>query len=130
MLNQQVKTRRKEEFINIDQLLEESLLKFDITNGWMILHVPHTTAALTINENGDPDVVNDLLKRLRFLAEDKAYRHFEGNSDAHLKSSLFGCQQLVPVVDGRISLGRWQSVWFCEFDGPRKRRLLISGIKE
>ena len=128
MLEEHIRTSCREEFINIDRLLDDCLKKLDLQNGLLFAHVPHTTVGLTINENGDPDVARDLLKRLAVLANDPDYLHFEGNSDAHLKSSLFGCQLLIPVVDGKLRLGRWQSAWFCEFDGPRDRELLISGI--
>jgi secondary thiamine-phosphate synthase enzyme len=123
-----VQTTRREEFLRLDAILEEACARQGLDEGLLLVHVPHTTAGVTINENGDPDVPRDLLLRLATLAEDPRYRHFEGNSDAHLKSSLVGCQVLVPVRGGRPRLGRWQSVWFCEFDGPRQRQVWISGI--
>ncbi len=123
-----LRTDRREQFLRLDDILQEAIEAEKLENGLLLVHVPHTTAGVTLNENGDPDVPRDLLMRLRFLAEDKGYRHAEGNSDAHLKSSLLGCQVLVPVLNGRPQLGVWQSVWFCEFDGPRQRRLLCSRV--
>ena len=123
-----ITTERREQFLRLDDILMRAIQAEALDNGLLLVHVPHTTAGVTINENGDPDVPRDLLMRLRVLAEDKGYRHAEGNSDAHLKSSLLGCQILVPVVQGRPVLGTWQSVWFCEFDGPRQRRLYCSRV--
>jgi secondary thiamine-phosphate synthase enzyme len=92
---------------------------------------PHTTAAITINENADPDVVTDLLAGLaRIAPRDAGWRHSEGNSDGHLKSSLVGASELVPVADGRLQLGTWQGVYFCEFDGPRTRQVWVQGLAE
>jgi secondary thiamine-phosphate synthase enzyme len=116
-------TSARSAFIRLDEMLEGLLADEGWRVGLLLLHVPHTTAALTINENGDPDVPRDLIMKLGELAGDARYRHAEGNSDAHLKSSLLGCQLWLPVEAGRIKLGTWQSVWFCEFDGPRQRRL-------
>jgi secondary thiamine-phosphate synthase enzyme len=116
-------TSARSAFIRLDEMLEGLLADEGWREGLLLLHVPHTTAALTINENGDPDVPRDLIMKLGELAGDARYRHAEGNSDAHLKSSLLGCQLWLPVEAGRIKLGTWQSVWFCEFDGPRQRRL-------
>jgi len=123
-------TRRREEFIRLDEALQRLASEQNWRKGLLLVHVPHTTAALTINENGDPDVPRDLIMRLAVLAQDPAYRHAEGNSDAHLKSSLLGCQLWVPLVDGQLRLGTWQSVWFCEFDGPRQRQVWVSHVEE
>jgi secondary thiamine-phosphate synthase enzyme len=123
-------TRRREEFIRLDDHLESLAAAYGWRDGLLLLHVPHTTAALTINENGDPDVPRDLLMRLAVLAQDSGYRHAEGNSDAHLKSSLLGCQLWVPLKDGRLRLGTWQSVWFCEFDGPRQRQIWVRHMED
>jgi secondary thiamine-phosphate synthase enzyme len=90
------------------------------------VYVPHTTAGVTINENADPDVVTDLLNTLEKLVPVHGnYRHAEGNSDAHLKASMMGFSQMVPVIDGRLALGTWQGIYFCEFDGPRRRKMLV-----
>ncbi len=92
-----------------------------------MVYVPHTTAGVTINENGDPDVVRDILTSLNknFPVVDN-YRHFEGNSHAHIKASLMGSSCLVPIEGGRMQLGRWQGIYFCEFDGPRRRSVLVN----
>ena len=95
-------------------------------SGTCHVYVPHTTAGLTINENADPDVARDILADLaRLVPAEGDYRHAEGNSDAHIKASLVGFSAMVPVVDGRPALGTWQGVYLCEFDGPRRRRVLV-----
>jgi secondary thiamine-phosphate synthase enzyme len=97
-----------------------------IREGICHVFVPHTTAAVTINENADPDVQRDILASLdRMVPLDDGYRHGEGNSAAHVKASLFGASQSVWVEGGRLVLGTWQSLFFCEFDGPRTRRVLV-----
>ncbi|OPY26925.1 MAG: hypothetical protein A4E28_02252 [Methanocella sp. PtaU1.Bin125] len=97
-----------------------------VRNGMCYLYVPHTTAGITINENADPDVVTDLVGGLeRLVPRAGNYRHAEGNSDAHIKATLTGFSCMVPIVDGRLALGTWQGIYFCEFDGPRSRKLLI-----
>lgn len=123
-------TPRREAFIRLDERLNELASQAGWEGGILLVHVPHTTAALTINENGDPDVPRDLLMRLNELATDVRYRHAEGNSDAHVKSSLLGCQLWIPLEKGRVSLGTWQSVWFCEFDGPRQRQVWVSHLED
>ena len=96
-------------------------------NGLCVVFSTHTTAGITINENADPDVVNDIVSFLDNLVPWRynAFRHSEGNSAAHIKSSLVGFSQSVPVENGRLTLGTWQGVYFCEFDGPRRRRIRI-----
>jgi secondary thiamine-phosphate synthase enzyme len=128
MVTEELSTRIREEFLRLDTRLEEVLAREGWRDGLLLVHVPHTSAAVTINENGDPDVPRDLLMRLGKLARDPDYRHGEGNSDAHLKASLCGCQLWLPVQKGRLRLGQWQSVWFCEFDGPRRRQLWMEWI--
>lgn len=92
-----------------------------------MVFVPHTTAGITINENADPSVVDDLLDSLgRLIPEKGNYRHSEGNSDAHCKASLMGSSVLVPVKNGELLLGRWQGIYFCEFDGPRSRQFQVT----
>lgn len=98
-----------------------------LAGGVCHLFVPHTTAGLTINENADPDVKRDLLAGLDRLAPDRGdYRHGEGNSPAHIKASLVGSSLLIPINDGRLVLGTWQGILFCEFDGPRQRSLIVN----
>jgi len=96
------------------------------TDGTVTLFVPHTSAGITINENADPDVMADMLGWLQRLApRDADFRHVEGNSDAHLKASLVGSSVQIPLVEGNLLLGQWQGIYFCEFDGPRLRRLEV-----
>lgn len=98
-----------------------------ITAGDVVVYCPHTTAAITINENADPSVVHDLLLTLEELvpAGRRGYRHGEGNSDSHVKSSLVGCSERILIRDGRLVLGTWQAIYFCEFDGPRNRKVTV-----
>jgi secondary thiamine-phosphate synthase enzyme len=120
-----VVSRRREEFIDVTAGLQDALTASGATEGVLLAQVMHTTAGLTINENADPDVVQDLLAQLKRLASRDDYRHGEGNSDAHVKSSLVGASIQVPVHQGRLALGTWQGVYFCEFDGPRPRKIAV-----
>ncbi len=115
----------REGFIDITKQVEKAVLEAGIRKGICHVFVPHTTAAVTINENADPDVVTDMLTALNAMVPKLAYRHREGNSRAHLKSSLLGASVSLPVVEGRLALGTWQGIYFCEFDGPRDRRFCI-----
>ncbi len=128
MVEEEIFTQNRAEFLRLDAQLKEILARAGWRDGLFLVHVPHTTAGVTLNENGDPDVPRDLLLRLDRLAQDPDYRHAEGNSAAHLQASLCGCQVWVPVQGGRLKLGRWQSVWFCEFDGPRRRQVWVEWI--
>lgn len=121
-----VATGSRVEFVDVTSRVAEELSHTKIKSGVCYLYVPHTTAGLTINENADPDVVTDLTGGLEKLAPASGhYRHAEGNSDAHIKASIMGFSQMVPVIDGRLALGTWQGIYFCEFDGPRRRKLLV-----
>ena len=101
-----------------------------IKDGLVIVYSPHTTAGITINENSDPDVKADILSFVsRLIPEDWGFAHFEGNSDAHIKASLFGQSVIVPLASGRLVLGTWQGIYFCEFDGPRKRKYLVKILR-
>lgn len=125
-LSLNVRSRHREELIDVTEAVEAALQGAGVSEGLCTLFVPHTTAAVTVNENADPDVQRDLLAHLRRLVpRDGGYAHAEGNSDAHIKSSLVGVSVVLPVVGGRLSLGTWQGVYFCEFDGPRTRRLEV-----
>jgi len=124
----QVKTPRRDAMVDITDRVAAAVRASGVTDGHVTVYVPHTTAGVTINENADPSVVHDILSAL-----DKAvpwtspdYRHGEGNSAAHVKSSMMGCAQTVPILDGRLTLGTWQGVYFCEFDGPRTRRCIVT----
>lgn len=121
-----VSTRSRTEFIDITSRISDELKKTGVQNGACYVYMPHTTAGLTINENADPDVTRDILAGLTRLVPVKGdYRHAEGNSDAHIKASLMGFSQMIPVIDGHLALGTWQGIYFCEFDGPRNRHFLV-----
>ena len=115
----------KEGFLDITGQVQKAVRDSGVSEGTALVFVPHTTAAVTINENADPDVLHDLRLALAALVPKLPYRHGEGNSPAHLKSSLFGCSQLVPIVGGKLALGTWQGIYFCEFDGPRRRNFQV-----
>ena len=116
---------QQEGFVDITGQVQKAVCDSGINEGTALVFVPHTTAAVTINENADPDVLHDLRLALTELTPKLPYRHGEGNSPAHLKSSLFGCSQLVPIVNGKLALGTWQGIYFCEFDGPRRRNFQV-----
>jgi secondary thiamine-phosphate synthase enzyme len=122
-----ISTRSRTEMIDITDRVEAAVREAGVRNGSVIVFCPHTTAAVTINENADPDVVHDVLLALDEMVprSSRGFRHSEGNSDAHCKSSLVGCSEQVLIEDGRLTLGTWQAVYFCEFDGPRSRRVIV-----
>ena len=122
-----ISSTKRNEFIDITDKVE-SLVK-DINEGIITVSCPHTTAAVTINENADPDVQRDILWKLSdLIPKSDNYHHSEGNSDAHIKSSLIGQSVAVIVMEGKLILGTWQAIFFCEFDGPRERRVIIQII--
>ncbi|MBF0143750.1 MAG: YjbQ family protein [Magnetococcales bacterium] len=124
-----VVTHKGQEFIEVTAAVTEVVRGSGIQEGICHLFVPHTTAAVTLNENCDPDVVLDLVAILDRLVPSRGdYRHAEGNSDAHAKASLIGTATSIPVSLGTLQLGTWQGIWFCEFDGPRNRRLCVQVI--
>lgn len=126
-----IKTHVKTELIDITSHIEEVVSQKNIKEGLCLLFVPHTTAAITINESADPNVKSDMLMVLNQMVPWKAdYRHLEGNSPAHVKSSLIGASELIAIKSGRLILGRWQGLFFCEFDGPRQRKLHIKMMAE
>jgi secondary thiamine-phosphate synthase enzyme len=119
-------TRTRTQLIDITGAVAIEREKARVENGTCTVYVPHTTAGVTINENADPDVSRDILAGLaRLVPATGDYRHAEGNSDAHIKASLVGSSVTVPVIDGRLALGTWQAIYFCEFDGPRNRHVLV-----
>jgi secondary thiamine-phosphate synthase enzyme len=121
-----VRTGGRTCFVDVTAQVQVVVAELGLADGAVLVFVPHTTAAVTLNEGADPDVVRDLdmeLGKIVPLAD--GYRHAEGNSAAHLKSSLVGCSEIVPVAGGRLALGTWQAIWFCEFDGPRQRRVQV-----
>lgn len=126
----EINTKKRIEFIDITGDVAQAI-RGDLKEGVCIIFCPHTTAALTINENADPSVRKDILSHLEKLIPYKAgYSHLEGNADAHIKASLLGSSLTIIVESGRLVLGRWQGIYFCEFDGPRTRRVHIKVIKE
>jgi secondary thiamine-phosphate synthase enzyme len=115
-----------EGFIDITGQVRRVVAAGNVQNGLCQIFVPHTTAGVTINENADPDVVTDMLSALAKMVPDLPYLHSEGNSPAHVKSSLVGCSITVPISEGRLCLGTWQGIYFCEFDGPRNRKVWVN----
>ena len=126
----EVQTDQHSQMLDVTREVNEAIGQLGLQDGAVLVHARHTTAAITVNEGADPDVPRDLLRRLDGLApwDDPADRHGEGNRAAHLKSSLLGCSQVLPVRDGRLAFGTWQAVWFCEFDGPRRRRVEVTAV--
>ena len=124
----QVQTRAKSELQDITSPAQQAVAASGVQEGLCHVFVPHTTAGLTLNENWDPDVRGDLVRALAQMVPDLAYRHGEGNSPAHLMSTLVGASETLLVSEGELVLGSWQGLYFAEFDGPRRRRVLLSII--
>lgn len=122
-----VSTQRRCQMLDITGKVQSAVRDSGVKSGYAIVYCPHTTAAITINENADPSVVHDILLTLEELVPERrsGYRHSEGNSDAHVKSSLIGCSEHILINDGSLNLGTWQGIFFCEFDGPRSRKVLV-----
>ncbi len=121
-----VPTGTRTQLVDITGAVAAELARAGVKSGTCHVYMPHTTAGLTINENADPDVARDILAGLaRLVPATGDYRHAEGNSDAHLKASLVGSSVTAPIVDGRLALGTWQAIYVCEFDGPRRRHVLV-----
>ncbi len=122
----EVSTPSRTTLVDITTQVEKVVRESGVEEGVCYLYVPHTTAAITINENADPSVTADILKELnKVIPFDDNYSHLEGNAAAHIKSTLVGVSSIIPVEKGKLSLGTWQGIFFCEFDGPRKRRVLV-----
>ena len=125
-----VKTRSRTELIDITSDVDQLVRKSGIDAGLCLLYVPHTTAAVTINESADPSVKSDILMILNQIVPWEAkYRHMEGNSPAHVKSTVVGASELVAIENGSLVLGTWQGIFFCEFDGPRSRKIHVRILK-
>lgn len=125
-----VKTDRRTQLLNVTTTVERAVEKAGVASGVCYVYVPHTTAGVMINEHFDPDVATDLEGVFdRLVPRSGPYRHGEGNSDAHAKAALVGSSQMIFVQDGKLALGRWQGVFFCEFDGPRERRIWVKVMK-
>ena len=127
----QIKTSTQTELIDVTRSVQEAVKKTGTEDGFCIVFIPHTTAAVTINENADPSVVHDIVMALNkiVLFQDQ-YHHLEGNSPAHIKASLVGCSETVFVDSGKLVLGTWQGIFFCEFDGPRNRKVHVKVVSD
>ncbi|MEW6458976.1 MAG: secondary thiamine-phosphate synthase enzyme YjbQ [Bacillota bacterium] len=122
----ELRSSRREELIDVTKQVWAAVSRSGVTDGLCCLWVPHTTAAVCVNEAADPSVARDILDYLRQAVPQRGdYRHLEGNSDAHIKSTLVGAAETIPVQAGKLVLGTWQGIFFCEFDGPRTRRLHV-----
>lgn len=126
-----VRSKQRNEFIDITDKIHEVIKETGIVSGICYIYVPHTTAGVTINEGADPSVQRDIQNTLsRLVPYEMNYSHREGNADAHIKSSIVGASQFVIIEEGRLVLGTWQAVYFCEFDGPRHRRVALKLITD
>ncbi len=125
-----VKTSKRVELLDITHLIEKVVADSGVKSGLCTVFVPHTTAAVTINENADPSVKSDIVKELnKVIPFDDGYSHLEGNAAAHIKSSLVGASETIVVDGGGLVLGTWQGICFCEFDGPRSRKVMVKIMK-
>ena len=126
-----VTTHVRTELVDITEKVRDAVAKAKVSSGMCFVYVPHTTAAVTVNESYDSDVARDVTAALSKLVPHRAeYSHSEGNSDAHIKAAMVGACQAIPIDEGRLALGRWQGVFFCEFDGPRQRRVHVQVINK
>jgi len=126
-----IKTGKRNEFVDITQEVSELISAQGVKEGFVILYVPHTTAGITINEHADPSVKRDILNKLEELVPPhEGYTHMEGNADSHIKATLVGNTLTIPISGGRLVLGTWQGIFFCEFDGPRTRKLIVKVVGE
>ncbi|TFH02597.1 MAG: YjbQ family protein [Calditrichales bacterium] len=124
-----VRSSERTEIVDITHMVQSVINESDITDGVCYVFIPHTTAAVTINENADPDVKADMLTEMnKIIPFSDSYRHMEGNSAAHIKASLFGNSEMIIIQSGLLQLGTWQGIFFCEFDGPRTRKVWITLI--
>lgn len=126
-----VNSKSATEMIDISYEIKNIVKKSGIKEGACLIYSPHTTAGLTINENADPDVKTDMIREInKIVPFDDNYQHFEGNSAAHIKATFTGFHLMVPIHNGQLTLGTWQGIYFCEFDGPRSRKVQVSILKE
>jgi secondary thiamine-phosphate synthase enzyme len=127
LLSERVRTSRRSEIVDLTPIVQRFVRDNAVMSGMAIVYVPHTTAGVTINENADPDVKHDMLKKLDSLIpkDEPYYQHGEGNSDSHVKAALVGNSATVLIEDRKLVLGTWQGIYFCEFDGPRERKVLV-----
>ena len=123
----EIQTRERVVFLGITSQVAAEVARSGVHDGVVVVFVPHTTAGVTLNENADPSVCDDIELTLeRLVPQSLPFRHLEGNADAHAKASLIGSSVTVPLTDGRLQLGTWQGVFFAEFDGPRRRRVIVT----
>ncbi|ACX72061.1 protein of unknown function UPF0047 [Methanocaldococcus vulcanius M7] len=128
---QKIITKNREEFVDITEVVISAISKSGVKSGIAVIYTPHTTAGITINENADPSVKYDMIKFLSSkIPRNWDFTHLEGNSDAHIKSSLIGCSETVIIEDGKPLLGTWQGIFFAEFDGPRNRTIYIKILED
>ena len=126
-----VRTTSRVELVDITDKVEEVVSESKVESGVYMVYAPHTTAGITINENADPSVVRDIIQKLnKLIPFDDNYSHGEGNSAAHIKSSIIGASGSIIIQDGSLKLGTWQGIYFCEFDGPRTRKVWVKIIKD
>ena len=124
-----LRTLSRISLVDITHEVAEAVAEIGIQDGAVVVYVPHTTAAVTVNESADPDVARDIETALtKLVPSSQSYSHTEGNADAHIKASLIGCSQTILVRGGELVLGTWQGVFFCEFDGPRSRNVLVAAL--
>ena len=122
-----VKSSSRNQFIEITNLVQKVVEKSKVKEGICVVYCPHTTAAITINENADPSVQSDIIAKLsKLVPPHENYSHAEGNSDSHIKASLIGNSRTIIIKGGRLLFGQWEGIFFCEFDGPRSRKVLVS----
>ena len=126
-----LQTQHRSQMIALTDQVQQIVAEEKVQDGQVLVYVPHTTAGVTINENADPDVVIDFLTQLDQMVpwDQPFYRHAEGNSAAHVKASMMGSSQTVLIEGGKLVLGTWQGIWFCEFDGPRTRQVIVKMSK-
>jgi len=125
-----IKTKKRMEFIDVTPMVREYLSEINAVNGVLNIFIPHTTAGVTVNENADPSVVSDILNHMqKIIPKDNGFSHYEGNSDAHIKSSLFSASLSVIINSRTLLLGTWQGIYFAEFDGPRNRKIWLKYIE-
>ncbi|ADQ15371.1 secondary thiamine-phosphate synthase enzyme YjbQ [Halanaerobium hydrogeniformans] len=125
-----IESKDRVEFIDITYKIKKIVENSGVESGILQIHIPHTTAAVTINENADPSVKSDIKKELnKIVPFEDNYSHLEGNSAAHIKSSLIGVDQNLIIYNQQLKLGKWQGIYFCEFDGPRRRKIIVTILK-
>jgi secondary thiamine-phosphate synthase enzyme len=126
-----LKTVRRTEWVNITAEVSRAIAASGVSHGVCHIFIPHTTAGVTINEGDDPDVARDIEAAFdRLIPRDADYKHYEGNSDSHIKATLTGSSQTILIENGRLRLGRWQAIFFCEFDGPRNREVFVKIVPD